>query len=258
LPTQAATETEAPPQEKHAEEHAEKRHPLSRRALKHRQDAFVLAYTTPTATTYLCAAKSAEAAGYSPKTCAEQASRLMKKPRIRGLIDASLEKVAEKLTAEGAIDVAFVVRQHLEAMARCRIAGDRTNEREHLECIGRHLGVYDTSLHLDLIVKHEYDERLAVEASRIARVLIEEAGAGGLTLLDARATLAPVDVPDRQAAPGTTNAALVGESVGGEGDRPAEGTPVAQNDSGNALGRRMSEPFGTRPEHRRRDGDDGA
>ena len=145
----------------------------------------------------------------------------MKKPGIRGQIDASLEKVAEKLTAEGRIDVAFVERQHVEAMARCRIAGDRTNEREHLECIGRMKGAYDVGLHVDLTVKHEYDERLAVEAHRLARLVIEEAGAGGLV----PARIAPGAPEGQQDGLQSRTFIPVGEGVGGEGEACFRGDP---------------------------------
>lgn len=168
-----------------------------RRADRLRQEAFVAAYITPTSPTYLRPAQAAIAAGYKPKQAASQASRLLKGARIKGLIDSKMIEMADKLTSEKVIDVAFVERQHLEAMARCRIAGDRTNEREHLECIGKMKGAYDTSLHVDLTVKHEYDERLAVEASRMAAMLIEAAGVGGLGLPAGRAVeaSAPATMP---------------------------------------------------------------
>jgi len=107
---------------------------------------------------------------------------MMKRPRIRELIDRANSEIAAKLTAAGEITVAFIERQHLEAMARCRVAGDRTNEREHLVCLGKMKGAYDVSLRLDLTVKYKYDERMAVEASRLARLALEEAGARGLGL----------------------------------------------------------------------------
>ena len=92
-----------------------------------------------------------------------------------------MAEITAKLTSEE-VTIEFVKRKHLEAMARCQLAGDRTNEREHLECVGRMIGAYDVSLHLDLTVKHEYDERLALAAHQLARVALEEMGDRALGL----------------------------------------------------------------------------
>ena len=253
MPTQTAIESEAPPQEQepqenHADEAAAaevKRVRNTRPAIRRRQQAFARAYATPGTLQYLNATKAAIAAGYATGCAASQGCQLLKKPQIREWITAFSAEIAERMAAETAVTVEYVKQQHLQQMHECRAERDRTNAREHLEDLGRMVGAYDLSLHLDLTVKHEYDERLAVEASRIARVLIEEAGDRGLTLLDAHATLAPeaapVDVSDRQAplgatrgeridsqaapdAPGSTRDALVRESVKVEGERTPQGT----------------------------------
>ena len=121
-----------------------------------------------------------------------------------------MAEMSAKLTTGEEINVEFVKRKHLEAMARCQLAGDRTNEREHLECVGRMLGAYDTSLHLDLTVKHEYDAALEEQAHLIARVLLEEMGDRALGLPSGESRVIQVQV---------------------EGDRPAGGSLVPLNDS---------------------------
>ena len=146
-----------------------------RKADRLRQEAFVRLYVTPTSPAYLHGTKAAIAAGYGEKAASSQASRLLKLQRIRESINCAMAEAFKKLTASG-VTVAFIERQHLEAMARCRLCGDNTNEREHLKCLGLMKGAYDTSLHLDLTVKHEYDERLALAASRLARIALEDMG----------------------------------------------------------------------------------
>ncbi|MBE3117900.1 MAG: hypothetical protein IMZ50_03975, partial [Candidatus Atribacteria bacterium] len=49
-----------------------------------------------------------------------------------------------------------------------------TNWTRNLEDLGRTVGAYDTTLHLDVTVKHEHDAREAVEAHRLARLALED------------------------------------------------------------------------------------
>lgn len=74
--------------------------------LNHKQRAFARAYTTP-GETYGNGAKSAIAAGYSARTAAEQASRLLTDARMRALVQANeaatevkLERTADKVLEE--------------------------------------------------------------------------------------------------------------------------------------------------------------
>ncbi|MBA7584231.1 hypothetical protein ES708_26184 [subsurface metagenome] len=245
MPTQAA-ELEAPPQEQqpqegHADESADKATKRPRATAQsdlRRQQAFVVAYTTPTAPEFLQARKAAITAGYKEKYAASVASRLMKKPRIKELIEAAMAEITAKLTSEE-VTIEFVKRKHLEAMARCQLAGDRTNEREHLECVGRMIGAYDVSLHLDLTVKHEYDERLALAAHQLARVALEEMGDCALGL-PGPAVEVKVEVEGDRPAEGTLEPSA-DAPAGDEGDRtpsaPAvEGAQPASGDAGGGLG----------------------
>lgn len=153
---------------------------LSPKSSRVRYEAFAQAYCSPSSESYLNATKSAIAAGYSEKAAAQQGCALMKRPEVRVLIDRYRADFAENLRVADALTIDYVRTQHLEQMTECRMAGDRTNAREHLEDLGRMVGAYDQSLHVDLVVRQEYDERLALEASRVARLLIEDAGARGL------------------------------------------------------------------------------
>ena len=156
-----------------------------REPYRKQQEAFVLAFVTPTSPSYRNGAKSAVEAGYSPATANQQASRLLKRPHIKKMVDAAMSAMARKLTEEGGVTVAFIEQKHLEGMDICLAAGDRTNHREHLVALGKMRGAYDQSMRLDVTVRQEYDERLAVEASRIARLRLEEAGSKGLGALPA-------------------------------------------------------------------------
>ena len=110
------------------------------------------------------------------------------------------------MAAETAVSIEYVRLQHLEQMNECRTARDRTNAREHLEDLGRMVGAYDVSLHLDLTVKHEYDAALEEQAHIVARMVLEQMGDKALGL------------------PG-----VVGVGVGG--DRALEGTLAPHADA---------------------------
>jgi len=159
----------------------------TRTARRERWEAFARHFATPGTKAYQNATQAAIAAGYTKRSARGQGSWLKAKPDIRSLIDSISSEVAAKMAAENAVTVEYVKSEHVRQMAMC-LEGkrpDRTNAREHLVSLGRMVGAYDTSLHVDLTVRQEYDERLAVEASRIARVLLEEAGSKGLGALPA-------------------------------------------------------------------------
>ena len=62
----------------------------------------------------------------------------------------------------------------MDQMWRCLKVGDRSNAREHLVMYGKTVGAYDATVNLDVTVKHEYDERMEVECSRLARIALEQ------------------------------------------------------------------------------------
>jgi len=265
LPSQVTAEPEAPPkerqpQESHADEAAEDQDPearpslrkgksTSRTAVRRRQHAFAKAYSCPGTSAYLNATKASIAAGYAKSAAATVGCKLLKNTTVRQLITAFSAETAEKMAAETAVSCEYVKQQHLQQMHECRAVSDRTNAREHLEDLGRMVGAYDVGLHVDLTVKHEYDERIAIEASRLARLALEEMGdralglpcpaieiqgAGGdseeHTIDPITSSALPAQPDDPQDMLRKANAAPVVESVGVEGVRPAEGSLVASGD----------------------------
>lgn len=110
-------------------------------------------------------------------------------PRLKEQIEArlhALEMPAPAPAEAAEIDVAWVKHQHFQQYHECKAVGDRTNARENLTCLGKAVGAYDTTLHLDVVVQHQYDERLAVEASRLARIALEDLYERGLEQLPDR------------------------------------------------------------------------
>ena len=115
----------------------------------------------------------------------------------------------------------------IEGVARCRAAGDRTNEREYIEDLGKTCGAFDVGMHLDVTVKRDYDAALEEQAHLLARVLLENMGDKVLGL-----SAPAIEVQVEQRGVESTNAGQVAGSVGEGGDRPAECTLERPGDAG--------------------------
>lgn len=144
---------------------------------------FVRAYTHAGNPTYLNGTNAAIAAGYGKNCAAGTACRLLANPHLRSLIDARERSNVEREASLRAVSIEMVKSEHLRLMQVCEDAEDYPSATRNLECLGKTVGAYDTTLHVDVTVKHEYDERLAIEASAVARIRLEDAGAAGLGMV---------------------------------------------------------------------------
>jgi len=139
-----------------------------------REEVFAAAYACPESATYGRATKSAEVAGYKGQPHAA-AWRLRRRPRVV----AKIEEYQRATMATIGKVFSDLENQRLLALAKGDIqAANRSSELQ-----GKHLAMFTDRVVVDEVIVHEYDERIALEASRIARVLIEDAGAAGLGAL---------------------------------------------------------------------------
>jgi len=146
--------------------------PIDEAVLSPRAEAFCQHYGNPESPEYSNGTKSAAAAGYSTPHVAQY--RLRRNPkiikRLEQFQDAARASAAKILTDLEHTRLRALEKGDLATAAACSIAA------------GKHLGMfYEKSLiSLDMAERPEYDERLAVECSRLARLAIEDAGAAGL------------------------------------------------------------------------------
>ena len=140
--------------------------------LSPKEELFCRAWGDPQSETFGRATKSAAVAGYTQPHNA--AWKLRRRPRII----ARLKEYEEMAAADLGRVMATI--EHIRLAAEEK--GDHATALRAAELQGRRLGAFfeRSVLTLDVPAQHEYDAVLAVEASRIARLLIEEAGAAGL------------------------------------------------------------------------------
>jgi len=141
--------------------------------LSPKEELFCRAWGSVESETFGKAAASARVAGYS-EPYHQAAWRLRRRPRII----ARLKEYEEMAAADLGRVMSNIERTRILAEEK----GDHATALRAAELQGRRLGAFfeRSVLTLDVPAQHEYDAVLAVEASRIARLLIEEAGAAGL------------------------------------------------------------------------------
>ena len=125
------------------------------------------------------AGASAEKAGYSKKNRYVAASKLRKLPRVIARL--------QKIYAEALPFVGKVVTD-LEALKIAAVQkGDLSTALRATELLGKHLGMFfeRSVLTLDADTRFKYDERVAIEARRLSKIMLEQAGAAGLGALPA-------------------------------------------------------------------------
>jgi len=137
-----------------------------------REEVFAAAYANPESTTYGRATKSAAAAGYGQPHNA--AWKLRRRPRVV----ARIEEYQRATMATIGKVFSDLENQRLLALAKDPPDIQAANRSSELQ--GKHLAMFTDRVVVDEVIVHEYDERIALEASRIARVLIEDAGERGL------------------------------------------------------------------------------
>ena len=133
-----------------------------------KEEAFARCYGDPESPTYGNATKSAMAAGYPQPHNAGW--RLRRRPKIIARLE-EFQEVARAAAGRVLADLEHVRQKALEK-------GDLAVATRCSELQGKHLGMFfeRSVLTLDEPAQREYDERLSVEASRLAKVLLEEEG----------------------------------------------------------------------------------
>jgi phage terminase small subunit len=142
--------------------------------LSPREALFCKYYSDIESSSYGRATRSAERAGYESEPH-QAAWRLRRRPRI-------IEKIAEyQAAALASVGKVFsdLENQRLLALEK----GDLQAANRASELQGKHLAMFTDRVVIDEVVVHEYDERVAEAASRLARLLLEEEGDEALGLL---------------------------------------------------------------------------
>lgn len=67
----------------------------------------------------------------------------------------------------------WVRLEHLRLAEKCEAAGDYTNATRNLEGVGRMLGAYTDGVSVDVAAQRQYTEREALEAQRLARLMLD-------------------------------------------------------------------------------------
>lgn len=132
-----------------------------------RQEAFARAYADPDSETFGSATAAAEAAGYSQAR--SSGWKLRRHPGVAKRIGALQDEAA---AGRGKV-LADLENTRLRALAK----GDLSVAVRCSELQGRRLGIFFESHAISMAApaeQREYDERLASEAHRIARVLLEQ------------------------------------------------------------------------------------
>lgn len=138
-----------------------------------READFVERYSNPESASYGQATLSARLAGYGGQAH-NSAWRLRRRPRV-------VAKIAENQAAVMAtIGKVFSDLENQRLLALAKDPPDIQAANRSSELQGKHLAMFTDRVVVDEVIVHEYDERIALEASRIARVLIEDAGERGL------------------------------------------------------------------------------
>ncbi len=137
--------------------------------LSPQEERFCRFYGDPESETYGKATASAEAAQYGEPHNA--AWKLRRRPRIIERL-REYEKVSAAAVGRVMTDLEHI-RQR--ALAEGGAAGLAVACRA-VELMGRHVAAFADVVVVDEPAQHQYDERLAVEASRLARIALEEMG----------------------------------------------------------------------------------
>jgi len=138
-----------------------------------KEELFCRAFGSVESETFGRATASAAAAKYvSPHN---SAWKLRRRPRI---IQRLEEYQKEASAALGKV-MADLEHTRLRALAEGGAAGLAVAARCS-ELQGKHVAAFADIVRVDVGEKREWDEKRALEVSRIARLLIEDAGAGGL------------------------------------------------------------------------------
>jgi hypothetical protein len=155
-----------------------------------KERAFVDAFGDPESPTYSRGTLSAEAAGFSQPHSAQW--KLRRRPRVARALEAYQEM------SRAAIGKVLADLEHTRQRALEK--GDLAVAARCSELQGRHLGAFFERSVLTLdTTPPDWDERVAVEASRLARLMLEDAGERGLGALPASAQLAgPEHEPENQ------------------------------------------------------------
>jgi len=138
-----------------------------------READFVERYSNPESESYGQATKSARLAGYGGQAHAA-AWRLRRRARVMAKIE---ERQRATMATIGKI-FSDLENQRLLALAKNPPDIQAANRSSELQ--GRHLAMFTDRVVVDEMVVHEYDALLEVEAHRLARLLLEDAGDRGL------------------------------------------------------------------------------
>jgi len=163
-----------------------------------KERAFVDAYGDPESPTYSRGTASAEAAGFVQPHSASW--KLRRRPRVA----RALEVYQEASRAAVGKVLSDLENTRLRALADGSAAG-LSVAAQCSRLMGAHLGMFfeRSVIGLDMPGHEEYDERVAVEAHRLAQIALERAGAAGLgsPVIDVEAAPAGMGLPEPKPEP---------------------------------------------------------
>jgi hypothetical protein len=118
----------------------------------------------------LSAISAASVAGYRVKTKGDKvnACKLLTNTTCKNEIQrlVSTRKATVEVTKE------WVVRQHLDAIERCKLKGDESNAVTNLVAIGKTMGIYSDNLNFtDIVKRAEFEADVVREYKRIACIV---------------------------------------------------------------------------------------
>jgi hypothetical protein len=140
-----------------------------------REELFVRAFCDPESSTYGKATKSAELARYSEPHNAQW--RLRHRPRI-------IQRIGEyeKLVR---VEIGKILSDLEHTRLQALAAGDWSTATRCSELQGKHLAMWTDKVAVDKTYVHVYDERAAIDARKITRILLLGSVEQGPLLLDA-------------------------------------------------------------------------
>ena len=109
--------------------------------------------------------RAAIAAGYSQKSAVSIAQQLLRKPKIRALVDAP--KIA--LVKKSALDAEFVIRELMNVASQEDVA--QSTKVRALELLAKHLGMLEdrVSIKTDGLTAEQRAERVAILLERVVQ-----------------------------------------------------------------------------------------
>jgi phage terminase small subunit len=107
--------------------------------LTKREKLFVAAVLADPEASY---AEAARRAGCPPKTAKDQASRMLRKPDVKALIDQQMDAGLEEAAANVGVTIENILRDLVAARAAATERGDIPNRIRANELLGRHLGMW--------------------------------------------------------------------------------------------------------------------